>query len=190
MASCGVSILFEIQLNITRRALLTSLLGCDFDLGCYLGEMINLFKMFNVLNDVWKLFLVAGLGVLQLTYRISTPWSLWMMRNGTPPFEGHSSSDHIQAPSVGECSSSTSLSSQQDVDVDDDGMIAVVLSEEYAKLDGSVGRRLTNLEPVRVWWIDDSEVKASDWPSRLFEVLNTASYIILFSLKISAHPKD
>lgn len=52
MASCGVSILFEIQLNITRRALLTSLLGCDFDLGCYLGEMINLFKMFNVLNDV------------------------------------------------------------------------------------------------------------------------------------------
>ncbi|KAL7614581.1 OVARIAN TUMOR DOMAIN-containing deubiquitinating enzyme 12 [Lactuca sativa] len=72
-----------------------------------------------------------------------------MMRNGTPPFEGHSSSDHIQAPSVGECSSSTSLSSQQDVDVDDDGMIAVVLSEEYAKLDGSVGRRLTNLEPVR-----------------------------------------
>lgn len=66
------------------------------------------------------------------------------MRNGTPPFEAHSS-DH--PPSVGECSSSTSLSSQQDVE--DDRMIAAVLSEEYAKLDGSVGRRLTNLEPVR-----------------------------------------
>ncbi|XP_057489361.1 OVARIAN TUMOR DOMAIN-containing deubiquitinating enzyme 12 isoform X2 [Actinidia eriantha] len=47
---------------------------------------------------------------------------------------------------VGECSSSTSLSSQQDVD--DDRMIAVVLSEEYAKLDGAVGRRLSNLAPV------------------------------------------
>ncbi|KAL8193615.1 hypothetical protein R6Q57_026750 [Mikania cordata] len=66
-----------------------------------------------------------------------------MMKNGFPRFEAHSS-DH--PPSVGECSSSTSLSSQQDVD--DDGMIAAVLSEEYAKLDGSVGRRLTNLAPV------------------------------------------
>ncbi|GFY85160.1 cysteine proteinases superfamily protein [Actinidia rufa] len=47
---------------------------------------------------------------------------------------------------VGECSSSTSLSSQQDVY--DDRMIAVVLSEEYAKLDGAVGRRLSNLAPV------------------------------------------
>ncbi|KAH6813828.1 Cysteine proteinases superfamily protein [Perilla frutescens var. frutescens] len=43
-------------------------------------------------------------------------------------------------------SSSTSLSSQQDVE--DDRMIAVVLSEEYAKLDGAVGRRLSNLAPV------------------------------------------
>lgn len=50
--------------------------------------------------------------------------------------------------SAGECSSSTSLSSQQDIE--DDRMIAVVLSEEYAKIDGAVGRRLTNLEPVRV----------------------------------------
>ncbi|KAE8037468.1 hypothetical protein FH972_010055 [Carpinus fangiana] len=48
--------------------------------------------------------------------------------------------------SVGECSSSTSLSSQQDVE--DDQMIAVVLSEEYAKLDGAVARRLANLAPV------------------------------------------
>ncbi|KAL8557408.1 hypothetical protein ACS0TY_004729 [Phlomoides rotata] len=43
-------------------------------------------------------------------------------------------------------SSSTSMSSQQDVD--DDKMIALVLSEEYAKLDGAVGRRLSNLAPV------------------------------------------
>ncbi|KAC3934805.1 hypothetical protein FH972_027209 [Carpinus fangiana] len=48
--------------------------------------------------------------------------------------------------SVGECSSSTSMSSQQDVE--DDQMIAVILSEEYAKLDGAVARRLSNLAPV------------------------------------------
>ncbi|GMP29930.1 hypothetical protein CsSME_00004834 [Camellia sinensis var. sinensis] len=51
-----------------------------------------------------------------------------------------------ETQSVGESSSSTSLSSQQDVD--DDRMIAVVLSEEYASLDGAVGRRLSNLAPV------------------------------------------
>lgn len=45
-------------------------------------------------------------------------------------------------------SSSTSLSSQQDVE--DDRMIAVVLSEEYAILDVAVGRRLSNLAPVPV----------------------------------------
>ena len=48
----------------------------------------------------------------------------------------------------GESSSSTSLSSQQDLE--DDRMIALVLSEEYAKLDGAVGRRLSNLAPVPV----------------------------------------
>ena len=52
---------------------------------------------------------------------------------------------------AGECSSSTSLSSQQDVD--DDRMIAVVLSEEYAELDGAVGRRLSNLAPVPVRYL-------------------------------------
>ncbi|RYR54113.1 hypothetical protein Ahy_A06g029376 isoform B [Arachis hypogaea] len=46
----------------------------------------------------------------------------------------------------GESSSSTSLSSPQDVE--DDRMIALVLSEEYAKLDGEVGRRLSSLAPV------------------------------------------
>lgn len=50
--------------------------------------------------------------------------------------------------SVGECSSSTSLSSQQDLE--DDRMIALVLSEEYAQLDGGVARRLSNLAPVPV----------------------------------------
>ncbi|KAL9669626.1 hypothetical protein QQ045_007173 [Rhodiola kirilowii] len=48
--------------------------------------------------------------------------------------------------STGECSNSTSLSSEQKLE--DDRMIALVLSEEYAKLDGAVGRRLTNLAPV------------------------------------------
>ncbi|KAF8369692.1 hypothetical protein HHK36_007691 [Tetracentron sinense] len=48
--------------------------------------------------------------------------------------------------SVGECSSSTSLSSHQDVE--DDRMIAVVLSEEYSKLGGAVARRLSDLAPV------------------------------------------
>lgn len=52
--------------------------------------------------------------------------------------------------SVGESSSSTSMSSQQDIE--DDRMIAAVLSEEYAKLDGAVGRRLSSLAsiPVRI----------------------------------------
>ncbi|KDP41893.1 hypothetical protein JCGZ_26911 [Jatropha curcas] len=48
--------------------------------------------------------------------------------------------------SVGESSSSTSWSSQQDTE--DDRMIALVLSEEYANLDGAVARRLANLAPV------------------------------------------
>ncbi|XP_022983350.1 OTU domain-containing protein DDB_G0284757-like isoform X2 [Cucurbita maxima] len=48
--------------------------------------------------------------------------------------------------SVGECSSSTSLSSHQDID--DDRMIAVALTEEYAELDGGVARRLSNLAPI------------------------------------------
>lgn len=58
------------------------------------------------------------------------------MRNGTTFSDGASSS------------TSTSLTSQQDVE--DDRMIAAVLSEEYAKLDGAVGRRLTNLAPIPV----------------------------------------
>lgn len=50
------------------------------------------------------------------------------------------------AQHVGESSSSTSWSSQQDTE--DDQMIAVVLSEEFAKLDGSVAARLSGLAPV------------------------------------------
>ncbi|KAK6912888.1 OTU domain [Dillenia turbinata] len=48
--------------------------------------------------------------------------------------------------SVGECSTSSSLNSQQSVE--DDRMIAVILSEEYAKLDGAVARRLSSLAPL------------------------------------------
>ncbi|CAO2829820.1 OVARIAN TUMOR DOMAIN-containing deubiquitinating enzyme 12 [Amaranthus tricolor] len=45
-------------------------------------------------------------------------------------------------------SSSTSWSSQPDTE--DDRMIALVLTEEYSKLDGAVGRRLSNLAPIPV----------------------------------------
>ncbi|ESQ26987.1 hypothetical protein EUTSA_v100197690mg, partial [Eutrema salsugineum] len=44
---------------------------------------------------------------------------------------------------MGDSSSSTSWSSQKDTE--DDQMIALMLSEEYTKLDGAVGRRLSNL---------------------------------------------
>ncbi|XAR58336.1 Ubiquitinyl hydrolase 1 [Bertholletia excelsa] len=47
---------------------------------------------------------------------------------------------------VGECSSSTSLSSQDNIE--DDRMIAIILSEEFAKLDGAVGRRLSGLAAI------------------------------------------
>lgn len=39
---------------------------------------------------------------------------------------------------------------QRQQDVEDDRMIALVLSEEYAKLDGAVARRLSNLAPAPV----------------------------------------
>ncbi|XP_071721652.1 OVARIAN TUMOR DOMAIN-containing deubiquitinating enzyme 12-like [Rutidosis leptorrhynchoides] len=48
---------------------------------------------------------------------------------------------------MGESSSSASWNSQQDTE--DDQMIAAVLSEEYAKLDGSLAKHLPNLAPVR-----------------------------------------
>nr|BAE99638.1 hypothetical protein [Arabidopsis thaliana] len=47
---------------------------------------------------------------------------------------------------MGDSSSSTSWSSKKDTE--DDRMIAFMLSEEYSKLDGAVGRRLSNLAPV------------------------------------------
>ncbi|XP_073008240.1 OVARIAN TUMOR DOMAIN-containing deubiquitinating enzyme 12 [Typha latifolia] len=47
----------------------------------------------------------------------------------------------------GASSSSTSLSSQKS-ETDDDRMIAVVLSEEYANLDGAIARRLSNLSSI------------------------------------------
>ncbi|KAI3887013.1 hypothetical protein MKW92_013110 [Papaver armeniacum] len=50
---------------------------------------------------------------------------------------------------VGECSSSASTSLSSPQDIEDDKMIAVVLSEEYAKLDGVAAARLANLAPVK-----------------------------------------
>lgn len=49
----------------------------------------------------------------------------------------------------GGSSISTSVSSQRN-DTDDDRMIAIVLSEEYASLDGAVARRLSNMSSVPV----------------------------------------
>lgn len=50
-------------------------------------------------------------------------------------------------PRGGASSSSTSMSSQRS-ETDDDRMIAMVLSEEYAKLDGAMAKRLTNLTSI------------------------------------------
>ncbi|CAN6270346.1 unnamed protein product [Urochloa humidicola] len=50
-------------------------------------------------------------------------------------------------PREGASSSSTSMSSQKS-ETDDDRMIAMVLSEEYAKLDGAMAKRLTNLTSI------------------------------------------
>jgi len=47
---------------------------------------------------------------------------------------------------IGESSSSRVLDSQQDIE--DDRMIATILSEEYASLDRSVGRRLSHLQSI------------------------------------------
>ncbi|XXG78207.1 hypothetical protein AAC387_Pa08g2195 [Persea americana] len=43
---------------------------------------------------------------------------------------------------------SGSSSSSKELDIEDDRMIAVVLSEEYAKLDGAVARRLSHLSAI------------------------------------------
>uniref|UniRef100_A0A8R7PG26 OTU domain-containing protein n=1 Tax=Triticum urartu TaxID=4572 RepID=A0A8R7PG26_TRIUA len=50
-------------------------------------------------------------------------------------------------PNGGASSSSTSVSSQRS-ETDDDKMIAMVLEEEYAKLDGAMAKRLTNLTSI------------------------------------------
>ncbi|AQK43499.1 OVARIAN TUMOR DOMAIN-containing deubiquitinating enzyme 12 [Zea mays] len=50
-------------------------------------------------------------------------------------------------PREGASSSSTSMSSQRS-ETHDDRMIAMVLSEEYAKLDGAMAKRLTNLTSI------------------------------------------
>ncbi|KAK9678041.1 hypothetical protein RND81_11G184200 [Saponaria officinalis] len=47
-----------------------------------------------------------------------------------------------------ECSSSNSRGSQPSTE--DDRMIALMLTEEYSKLDGAIARRLSNLAPVPV----------------------------------------
>lgn len=93
-----------------------------------------------------------------------------MLRNGTE--------------SVGECSSSTSASSQQDIE--DDRMIALLLTEEYANLDGAVGRRLSNLAPIphvpRINTYIPNISDASLDHQRLLQRLNAYN---LFEVKVS-----
>jgi hypothetical protein len=52
-------------------------------------------------------------------------------------------------PREGASSSSTSMSSQRS-ETHDDRMIAMVLSEEYAKLDGAMAKHLINLTSIPV----------------------------------------
>lgn len=51
-------------------------------------------------------------------------------------------------PTTNECSSSTSISNQQDAE--NDRMIAVLLSEECAKFDSAITQRLSKFAPVPV----------------------------------------
>ncbi|XP_020111196.1 OTU domain-containing protein DDB_G0284757 [Ananas comosus] len=53
----------------------------------------------------------------------------------------------MQNEGASSSSTSTSLSSQKS-ETDDDRMIAIVLSEEYANLDGAIAKRLSNLSSI------------------------------------------
>lgn len=55
----------------------------------------------------------------------------------------------MQNEGASSSSTSTSLSSQKS-ETDDDRMIAIVLSEEYANLDGAIAKRLSNLSSIPV----------------------------------------
>ncbi|KAK9120286.1 hypothetical protein Scep_018379 [Stephania cephalantha] len=85
---------------------------------------------------------------------------------------------------VGESSSSTSVSSQQDVE--DDRMIAVVLSEEYAKLDNAVAGRLSNLAPIpHVPRINSFIPKLSDASLDYQRLLQRLNVYGLYEVKVS-----
>ncbi|KAK9117768.1 hypothetical protein Sjap_016715 [Stephania japonica] len=86
--------------------------------------------------------------------------------------------------SVGESSSSTSVSSQQVVE--DDRMIAVVLSEEYAKLDNAVAGRLSNLAPVpHIPRINSFIPKLSDASLDYQRLLQRLNVYGLYEVKVS-----
>uniref|UniRef100_A0A0D6QWB6 ubiquitinyl hydrolase 1 n=1 Tax=Araucaria cunninghamii TaxID=56994 RepID=A0A0D6QWB6_ARACU len=86
--------------------------------------------------------------------------------------------------SIGESSSSSSLSSQQDVG--DDRMIAEILSEENTKSNGAVGRRLSHLDSIphvpRINGSIPDEDDATFDHQRLIERLHTYG---LSELKVS-----
>lgn len=85
----------------------------------------------------------------------------------------------------GGCSSSTSLSCEES-DTNNDRMIAIALSEEYANLDGAVARRVSNLSSVphvpRINTFFPTFNDASLDHQRLFQRLNAYG---LFEMKVS-----
>ena len=104
--------------------------------------------LFRVLTrfEIVKCFMTVG---FLWYFRFNCCWLLWNFSGGLKlQVPAQDMRNGNQTEYSGESSGSTSLGSQQDVE--DDQMIALVLSEEYAKLDGAVARRLTNLEPVPV----------------------------------------
>ncbi|PKA59402.1 hypothetical protein AXF42_Ash019556 [Apostasia shenzhenica] len=85
----------------------------------------------------------------------------------------------------GSCSSSTSISSDRS-ETDNDRMIAVALSQEYANLDGAVGRRLSSLSSIphvpRINSFIPNINEASHDHQRLTQRLNVYG---LFEVKVS-----
>jgi hypothetical protein len=88
-------------------------------------------------------------------------------------------------PNGGASSSSTSMSSQRS-ETDDDKMIAMVLEEEYAKLDGAMAKRLTNLTSIphvpRINTYFPTYSDASMDHHRLYDRLNAYG---LFEVRVS-----
>ncbi|GJN27747.1 hypothetical protein PR202_gb15795 [Eleusine coracana subsp. coracana] len=66
-------------------------------------------------------------------------------------------------PNESASSSSTSMSSSQKSETDDDRMIAMVLTEEYAQLDGAMAKRLTNLTSIPFRALSDQLYRSPEY---------------------------